>query len=507
MNRRSRPALGAAILVFWAVAAFQGWRILQLEQTEDFYRWIITTSDQVRVEGIVGDMPSAGWDVEVGSEEGQASPKEDVDERTALARELFNAVVQKTEPLLPDVSADAAAAAADDSAQPTSKLVSHVRDLKHLDVLWQLAHGDELAEERERFMNELRPKLDVGVMYSSEGNVSMANMFFGFRKMAANFVWLQVDQYWHEGALFRMVPLMRTTVILDPTFVDAYLLGAWHLAYNITVGLPETPEAEKKFDPDAGKRLGTKESFYFYAADFLKDGISNNPKDYRLYFDLGYRIYHEKLHDNEAAATYLKEAVRYRHDIWVPRTLYRILEYNGQYDEALRGWKDYLSRYPQNDVAPRFIARNEAHIVQRDALKAFAEADEARAAGRTADADALQQKGQALWDDARQKWAAMAQDDPTYANAQVQLMNAEELRKKGMYYDAIALLDGARFESGEMFMPISDKIVELKQEANIPLSLSERMELERREEAARYREAERELQKQSEAPAAAPEQE
>jgi hypothetical protein len=82
-------------------------------------------------------------------------------------------------------------------------------------------------------------------------------------------------------------------------------------------------------------------------------------------------------------------------------------------------------------------------------------------------------------------------------------MNAEELRKKGMYYDAIALLDGARFESGEMFMPISDKIVELKQEANIPLSLSERMELERREEAARYREAERELQ-QSQAPAAAP---
>src|SRR5690606_5004053 len=161
--------------------------------------------------------------------------------------------------------------------------------------------------------------------------------------------WLQVDRYWHEGALFRMVPLMRTTVTLDPTFVDAYLLGAWHLAYNITAGLPETPEAEKVYDPKVGRRIGQKESFYYFAADFLKDGIWNTPKDYRLYFDLGFRVYHEKLDDNQQAARYLSEAVRYRHDVWVPRTLYRILEFNGQYEEALRGWKDYLRRYPQNE--------------------------------------------------------------------------------------------------------------------------------------------------------------
>src|SRR5690606_233158 len=82
----------------------------------------------------------------------------------------------------------------------------------------------------------------------SQGNtvVSMANMFFGFRKMAANLLWLQVDKYWHAGMLYRMVPLMHATVALDPQFVDAFLLGAWHLAYNATAQMRDTPEPLKE---------------------------------------------------------------------------------------------------------------------------------------------------------------------------------------------------------------------------------------------------------------------
>jgi tetratricopeptide (TPR) repeat protein len=177
--------------------------------------------------------------------------------------------------------------------------------------------------------------------------------------------------------------------------------------------------------------------------------------------------------------------------------LYRVLELNGEYEAALRGWKDYLSRYPDNQVAPRFIMRNEAHLVREAAKTAFAEAQAARDAGQLTEANTLQQKGEALWAEAREKWSALAAEDATYGNAQLQLMNAEELRKKGMYYDAIALLDSARFESGEMFMELSDVIIELKQEGGIPLSLSERMEMERRAEAARYREQEQAMREQA----------
>ena len=480
MNKRRKPLLGVAILLIWALAMLQGWRVLQIEEAESFYRWIIATSDRFRIEKEIGE--SSTTLTEPGEESTDTTGKED--SRIEDARVLFERVKDKTEDLLPAFTPEEGEA--DDAG--LSKLLLYVKYSHDLDILWNLAQGDALADERQSFLTDLKPRLKADVLYGSEANVSLANMFFGFRKMAANFVWLQVDRYWHEGALFRMVPLMRTTVALDPTFVDAYMLGAWHLAYNITAGLPETPESEKIFDPKAGRRIGQKESFYYYAADFLKDGIWNNPKDYRLYFDLGFRIYHEKLKDNEEAARYLKEAVRYRHDVWVPRTLYRILEYNGQYEEALRGWNDYLKRYPSNLVAPRFIARNEAHVVQDNAYKAFEAAKEARAAGRTAEAAELEEQAQALWNKTREKWAILAADDP-YGAGQLIMMEAQDLRTKGMYYDAVALLDGARYESGELFIPISDMIIEIKEEGGIPLALSERMELERRAERKRYREA------------------
>ena len=40
--------------------------------------------------------------------------------------------------------------------------------------------------------------------------------------------------------MHRMLPLMKTCVTLDPGFVDAYLLGAWHMAYNATASMPES---------------------------------------------------------------------------------------------------------------------------------------------------------------------------------------------------------------------------------------------------------------------------
>lgn len=486
MDKGRKPLLGIAIVAVWILGVFQGWRVLQYEEAESFYRWIVATSDRLRMEGEFGEIDLALRETVERTADMPALLEPDqsaADARIELIESLFGRVTQKAEELLPPPTIP--------NPEPEdaelTKLILYVKYNQELNRIWDLAQGNGLAEEREIFLNQLRPRLKADVLYGSEANVSLANMFFGFRKMAANFVWLQVDRYWHEGALFRMVPLMRTTVTLDPTFVDAYLLGAWHLAYNITAGLPETPEAEKVFDPEVGRRIGQKESFYYFAADFLKDGIWNNPKDYRLYFELGYRVYHDKLKDNEQAALYLKEAVRYRHDVWVPRTLYRILEYNGQYEDALRGWQDYLRRYPDNVVAPRFIARNEAHLVQRDARQAFDAAREARDAGRDDEAAELEAQAQALWDDARTKWSELAQEDPNYGMAQLAMMDAQELRRRGMYYDAVALLDGARYESGELFEPISDMIMEIKQDGGIPLSLSERMELERRAEREHFR--------------------
>ena len=202
---------------------------------------------------------------------------------------------------------------------------------------------------------------------NQEAPVSIGQMFLGFRKLAAGLVWIQVDEAFHKGEMQRMVPLMRTTVLLDPNFVDAYLIGAWHLAYNLTAQMSDTPGYLKEYVPELGAWVGNKERAYYAAANFLKDGIRNNPRDYRLYFDLGYAVYAEKLNDHMNAVTYLTEATKQRHESWVRRMLYHSLQATGQFEEARAGWEDYLRANPGHAVAQRMIPTNTALTKQRDA--------------------------------------------------------------------------------------------------------------------------------------------
>ena len=68
---------------------------------------------------------------------------------------------------------------------------------------------------------------------------------------------------------------------------------------------------------------------------------------------------------------YLSEAINLPHDRWVPRQLFQCQELNGQYEEALAGWADYVKRYPGSmtavEVAPRFILRNQGLLYEKKA--------------------------------------------------------------------------------------------------------------------------------------------
>ncbi len=489
--------------VVWAAAAWQGQRVQHLRDSDRFYRWIIAASTQSSLlleltEQISND---------------PTKPK-------MMDRDLFQAITDIAETELPDVPLpeDVPAQSAEES-----KIIRTVKYVPNSPALWALAQSDVLARQRADFLTYWREKrlasvgsqLDVDVMYASESTTaSLANLFFGFRKMAANLLWLEVDKYWHAGMLHRMVPLMNLTVTLDPNFVDAYLIGAWHLAYNATAPLPDTPEKDKKYDSDRDVYLGLKESYYYQAVDFLKDGIRKNPSDYRLYFDLGFGVYSEKLKDYANAVRYLKYAVQYlKHDIWVPRTLYIAYQRNGQHQEAIDGWKRYLERNPTNVNAPRFIQYNEAFLAEktmRASLKEKENAHEALLLAQQQDTDpAALSEAQAAYDAIEKdyeakaaatyaKWRAVLEapggsDDPL-AIAHLRMLEAQTLEEKGQSYEAIAVLTQARTESSEVFLEASDRIIEIKKKAHIPLNASEKMELERREEANRIR-AERARQK------------
>ena len=173
-----------------------------------------------------------------------------------------------------------------------------------------------------------------------------------------------MDRFWHQGMIYRMIPMMKTCVALDPNFVDAYLLGAWHLSYNATAKMDETPQALKTWDAKHQTCVGDKERYFYMSVDFLQDGIRKNPHNYRIYFDLGFMIYKQKLKDYANAVKYLSLAIQQYHDVWVPRQLCICLELNGQYAEAQSGWEQYQKDNPglvsAQETAPRFIKRIKA---------------------------------------------------------------------------------------------------------------------------------------------------
>lgn len=457
MQKIARIAVPLLFLAVVALGAWQGQNVRKMREAEAFYRWIFAAATQERM----------AW--------GAVS----LDSKDT---ELYKRVAETLDAQLPDEPLPAET----QTQGPVSKLGRAAANQGNDKLIWQLARSAQAQPLRADFLQFCRErKLEFAkdIMYAEaqERGVSIFNLFFGFRKIAANLLWLEVDRYWHGGYLFRMVPMMRTVVALDPNFVDAYLLGAWHVAYNATAQMMDTPPSLRKWHPLYKACVGEKETYYHLAADFLKDGIRKNPRSYKLYFDLGFAVYKEKLHDYPNAVKYLAEALRQPHERWVPRQLYLCMEKNGQIEEALAGWQSYAEQFKGtgggDDVAPRFIARNRGLLFEKRWKEALAKV---KTAATPEDAAKAQAEAKESRDRAIEVWTGMK--DENFAQAHLMRIQAMDLREAGRYYEAIAKLDQARWAVGEFFEEGSDLIIDIKQQANIPLSVSEQKAVMRRSE-------------------------
>jgi len=440
----------AVLLLTMAVSAWQSIRVEHLREADAFYQWMLgaATSDRL-------------------FQEDQGDDHADLD--------LMKQVIAVTDSALPEIPPPA------DGDAPSNKLAAAVQHGGYDEAIWELASGEALADARNSFLDLAHAgKLQFAnkIQYAeiSGADVSVFNMFFGFRKVAANFVWLQVDRFWHQGMMQRMIPLMKTCVILDPNFIDAYLLGAWHLGYNATANMDDTPQPMKIWNDKYQVCMGEKQHFYYESVEYLKDGIRNNPRNYKLYFDLGFGLYKEKLNDYDNAVKYLGEAVRQPHERWVPRQLYICMGLAGQYEAAMLGWKDYLSKFPDNEVAPRFIIRNEAMLWDARANAAY---DQANETADPAEKARLKNEGDEALAKTRELWASL---DDVYASARLRMLDAVVMGEEGRYLEAIAMLDHARWEIGSVFVEASNMIIKYKQRGGINLSKSEAMEVLRRKE-------------------------
>lgn len=172
------------------------------------------------------------------------------------------------------------------------------------------------------------------------GEIAGSLVLSGFKGLAADLLWLKVEDLFHSGQSFKMLPLFKSVTFLQPKFITPWAVGGWHLSYNI---------ASEFKDPDQQK------TWIQAGVDFLKEGISYNPERYDLYFELGWTYYH-KVQNYPEAVKYLEMASRFPGPDYVKNVLAHAYEKNQQIDRAIKTWEEIsVSNSAFNQLAFRMM--------------------------------------------------------------------------------------------------------------------------------------------------------
>ncbi len=191
------------------------------------------------------------------------------------------------------------------------------------------------------------------------GIAVIAALLGGFRKSAANVLWLQSDANWFEGRYYRTVPLGRLVTTLDPQFVEAWTTTCWHLAYNMSV--------EEKTPDGAAERIRE-------GLQFAEQGLPWNSTRYDIYQEIGW-TYYDKLQNYAMAAEYLKKAIEHPHPTFLERAIAHAYERIPDIESALFWYNVSLKKYgKENDPVAygAIVTINERYV---PAWQAFKEGD------------------------------------------------------------------------------------------------------------------------------------
>jgi len=164
----------------------------------------------------------------------------------------------------------------------------------------------------------------------------------GSSAIAVDILWLEMDEMWHCGKWFEMLPILRAVTWMQPHFVEAWELGGWHLAYNLHAYAKEMPDREKYLEEGIG---------------FLKEGLSRNRSVYDLWFNLGW-VYYNKLGDYDTAIRYFKSAVRYEHPVYIDRLLAHCYRKKGNLEQEISEWERCLRLHPGNEYHIKIVKKH-----------------------------------------------------------------------------------------------------------------------------------------------------
>lgn len=144
-----------------------------------------------------------------------------------------------------------------------------------------------------------RPPVEEGrtmadtIFVGGGGTPAIFAMLGGQRYLVGNILWQYSDVLFHDGKTFEMVKPLEATVTLNPSFLEAWSVYGWHLAWNLNSYVQDAVLKEK------WRSAG--EDIYMRAVQANKDRT-------RPYFDLAW-LYIQRMSSYEKAIPYLEAVV------------------------------------------------------------------------------------------------------------------------------------------------------------------------------------------------------
>lgn len=185
--------------------------------------------------------------------------------------------------------------------------------------------------------------ISSAVIRLSVSPIAPSEQFNGYRilgRLLAKVLWQQSEIFRDTGRWWMVLPLLRVTTFLDPTFAEAFDFAGWHIAYNL--------RAEEK---DESKRV----QWVKLGMQVYEQGLERSPNNFSLLFGMGWTAY-DKLGDTILAAYYLERALnaqgKFTKDIdWNRHMLAHVYERMPNMRMALKHWNEAGLDAPYNPVA------------------------------------------------------------------------------------------------------------------------------------------------------------
>lgn len=186
-------------------------------------------------------------------------------------------------------------------------------------------------------------------------SVLSAFLFGGMRGVFVDILWMYMDHLWHSARFYKLPPLYELVTMLQPSFIEAWVMGGWHMAYNMSHELDNmthlSPVLRKKIEYD----------WIYRGISFLKAGLLQNPEKAKLAFEIAWTYYH-RLELFDASIPWFEKCLELGGGHNSSRLIAHAYYKMGNKKKALEKWLDMRGTDDYNEPSIRGIV--DRHILK-----------------------------------------------------------------------------------------------------------------------------------------------